>query len=108
MRRAARWDGVFPLFDTRDPARAQRELQECLEYVRSQRTSDAPFDIVQSGITPGDDPTKAHEIVSRCERAGVTWWLEAIAPYRLGRDFDEPWDLAPLQERVRQGPPRLE
>ncbi len=106
VRRAARWDGIFPLFDTRDPARAHRELLECVEYVQSHRTTDDPFDVVHSGITPGDDRAKAVEIVSRYERAGVTWWLEAIAPYRLGKDFDEPWDLGPLRERVLQGPPR--
>jgi hypothetical protein len=108
VRRAARWDGIFPLFDTRDPTRALRELVECVGYVRSHRTTDDPFDIVQSGITPGDDRAKAREIVSRHAQAGVTWWLEAIAPYRLGRSFEEPWDLEPLRERVLQGPPRLE
>ncbi len=108
VRRAASWDGIFPLFDTRDPDRAHRDLLECVAYVQSQRKTDDPFDIVQSGVTPGEDEYKAREIVSRYQRAGVTWWLEAIAPYRLGRDFDEPWDLAALRERVRQGPPRLE
>ncbi len=39
--------------------------------------------------------------------AGVTWWLEAIAPYRLGKDFDEPWELAPLQERELREAHRL-
>jgi alkanesulfonate monooxygenase SsuD/methylene tetrahydromethanopterin reductase-like flavin-dependent oxidoreductase (luciferase family) len=102
VRRAARWDGIFPLFDFRDPDRAYRDLLECVEFVRSQRASDDPFDVVQSGVTPGQDGSRAREIVSRYERAGTTWWLEAIAPYRLGKDFDEPWDLAPLRERVLQ------
>ena len=107
-RRAARWDGIFPLFDTREPVVAQGLLAECLEYVRAHRSTADHFDVVHAGITPGDDAVTAREIVSGFERAGATWWLEAIAPYRLGKDFDEPWDLASLQERVRQGPPRVE
>jgi alkanesulfonate monooxygenase SsuD/methylene tetrahydromethanopterin reductase-like flavin-dependent oxidoreductase (luciferase family) len=104
MRRAARWDGVIPLFSTRGDDLAL--LRACLEYIRSHRTSDAPFDVVYTGITPGADDDKATEIVTRYGEAGVTWWLEAIAPYRFGKGFDEPWDLEALRERVLQGPPR--
>jgi alkanesulfonate monooxygenase SsuD/methylene tetrahydromethanopterin reductase-like flavin-dependent oxidoreductase (luciferase family) len=106
-RRAARWDGIFPLFETRDPKLACEQLAECVAYVKSQRQGDAHFDVVHAGVTPGDDAAAAREIVSRFERAGATWWLEAIAPYRFGKGFDEPWDLVPLEERVRQGPPAL-
>ena len=74
--------------------------------LRSQRTSDAPFDVVKTGITPGDDAGRAQETIGRYREAGVTWWLEAIAPYRVGKSFQEPWDLDGLRERVLQGPPR--
>jgi len=69
---------------------------------------DEEFDVVYTGITPGDDEARARKVVTRYREAGVTWWLEAIAPYRYGRDFDEPWDLEVLRERVLQGPPRVE
>ena len=105
MRRAARWDGVIPLFDVREDESDLGPLRACLEYVRSHRSSDAPFDVVKTGITPGADQTRAREIIAGYEEAGVTWWLEAIAPYRYGKDFSEPWDLDALRERVLQGPP---
>ncbi len=59
------------------------------------------------GITPGDNPTQAADIVGPFSEAGVTCWLEPIAPYVYGRDFDEPWDFERLHERVLQGPPEL-
>ena len=106
MRRAAKWDGVIPLFDIRDDASDLEPLRACLAYIQAYRSSDAPFDVVYTGITPGDDQERTREIVERYRDAGVTWWLEAIAPYRYGQGFDEPWDLERLRERVLQGPPR--
>lgn len=106
MRRAARFDGVIPLFDVGPGESDLDPLRACLDYLRSQRTSDAPFDIVKTGITPGDDVGRAQDTVGRYREAGVTWWLEAIAPYRVGKSFQEPWDLDGLRERVLQGPPR--
>ena len=105
MRRAARWDGVIPLFDPRLDEHDLGPLRACLEYIRSHRSSDAPFDVVYTGITAGGDEARAKETLARYREAGVTWWLEAIAPYRYGKGFDEPWDLDALRERVLQGPP---
>ena len=105
MRRAAKWDGVIPLFDIPRNESDLGHLRACLEFIRSHRSSDAPFDVVYTGITPGADIPRAQEIVTRYQEAGVTWWLEAIAPYRYGKGFDEPWDIAALRERVLQGPP---
>lgn len=107
MRRAAKWDGVIPLFDTSNEAQALDQLVECIDYVHSHRESDGPFDVVYMGITPSDDPVRAGEIVARYAKAGVTWWLESIAPYRFDEGFDEPWDLEALRERVLQGPPLI-
>lgn len=108
MRRAARWDGVIPLFDTRDDDERVRLLRECADYVRAHRGDSEPFDVVWTGISPGDDVERATDIVSRYAEAGVTWWLESIAPYRFDRSFDEPWDVEALRERVMQGPPRID
>lgn len=108
IRRAAKWDGVFPLCGTRDPRRAFAELRECIETVHAQRESEASFDVVHAGISPGDDLAAAQEIVARYGEIGVTWWLESIAPYRVGKGLDEPWDLDPLRERVQAGPPRVD
>lgn len=105
MQRAARWDGVMPLFRQSEDKPEEELLRECVEYIRAHRETDAPFDVVQVGVTPGDDPVRAAEIVGGFGDAGATWWLEAIAPFRYGEGFEEPWDTARLRARVVEGPP---
>jgi len=107
MRRAVRWDGVMPLLQIAEGENEIEALRACVDYVLSHRDSSDPFDVVYAGETPGDNPTQAAEIVGAFGEAGVTWWLEPIAPYRFGEGFSEPWDTERLRERVLQGPPRI-
>jgi alkanesulfonate monooxygenase SsuD/methylene tetrahydromethanopterin reductase-like flavin-dependent oxidoreductase (luciferase family) len=63
MRRAARWDGLFPI-DQEEPA----QLAEMVAYVNEQRGGEAgPFEIVVTGPA-GTDPAP-------WEAAGATWCL---------------------------------
>jgi probable F420-dependent oxidoreductase len=105
FRRAAHWDGVYPLLQ--EWGKELELLPEVIAYVQARRKDDAPFDIAFQGETPGDDKTAASAIVAPFAEAGVTWWLESIAPYRFDRGFDEVWPLEALRERVLQGPPEL-
>jgi alkanesulfonate monooxygenase SsuD/methylene tetrahydromethanopterin reductase-like flavin-dependent oxidoreductase (luciferase family) len=107
LRRAARWDGVFPLKG--DGGITPEEWHELLGYIQKHRTSTAPFDAVHSGSTPGDNPAQAAEVIKPYVDAGVTWWIEPVDPWRFGWSFEVPW--APeatvlMRERVQQGPPR--
>lgn len=70
------------------------------EYVDEHRTETTPFDIVWEGVTPGDDPRRAAEIMRPFAGAGVTWWIESrwLPP-------NEPDDL---RRRIAQEPPRIE
>lgn len=104
MRRAARWDGVMPLL-AEDAGQDLDLLTRCIDFVRQQRASEGPFDVVYSGISPGDQPDDAAAQVAAYGDVGVTWWLEAIAPYRFDPGIDQPWDFERLRERVLQGPP---
>jgi alkanesulfonate monooxygenase SsuD/methylene tetrahydromethanopterin reductase-like flavin-dependent oxidoreductase (luciferase family) len=68
MRRAARWDGLFPI-DQQSP----EQLAEMVAYVNEHRPDDAgPFDIVV-GNPPGADPRP-------WEEAGATWYLLEFGP----------------------------
>jgi alkanesulfonate monooxygenase SsuD/methylene tetrahydromethanopterin reductase-like flavin-dependent oxidoreductase (luciferase family) len=68
MRRAARWDGLFPI-DQEEPD----ELAEMVAYVNEHRENDsAPFDFVVDN-PPGTDPTP-------WEAAGATWCLTGFGP----------------------------
>jgi alkanesulfonate monooxygenase SsuD/methylene tetrahydromethanopterin reductase-like flavin-dependent oxidoreductase (luciferase family) len=108
LRRAARWDGVCPVKGG-DPI-TPTEWEELLAYVQKYRSSNIPFDAVHFGPTPGDDLTRATELVRPYEKAGVTWWIEPVDPFRFGWSYEVPW--APestilMRERVRQGPPQV-
>lgn len=98
FRRAARWDGVVP-------ERADGELitpdglREVLSYVSQHRDTMEGFDVVVGGYTPGDDDTRAAEIVGAYRDAGATWWMERLAPWRGSADE--------MTDRIRQGPPAL-
>jgi hypothetical protein len=103
MRRAARWDGVFPLFRAESTEEELQQLKDALACIHAHRESDAPFDVVCTGVT---DAENAAASIAPYVEAGATWWLEAIAPYRFGHNFEPPFLIDELRERVRQGPPR--
>jgi alkanesulfonate monooxygenase SsuD/methylene tetrahydromethanopterin reductase-like flavin-dependent oxidoreductase (luciferase family) len=68
MRRAARWDGLFPI-DHDEP----EQVAEMVAYVNEHRDGDAgPFDIVVDN-PPGTDP-------GPWEAAGATWCLLSFGP----------------------------
>jgi hypothetical protein len=89
FRRAAKWDGVFPI----DPSLGElspETFAEIIAYVKSHRTSAAPFDVVCGGVTAGPDDADG---VRRYGDAGVTWWQESVQPDRA--------------DRITAGPPRF-
>jgi len=95
MRRAARWDGVFPLkmppvpLVGLEPGAAPwsalwlqpRELSEAVNYVSEHRITSGSFDVIASGATPLGERAKGPEIVNVFHEVGATWWLE----YRRNR-----------------------
>ena len=103
MRRAARWDGAVPLFETArhghapDPA----EVRELVEYVRKHRTAanGRPFDFVLGGATP-PAPARARDVIGPLHDAGATWWDERQVQTDPGLDR-----LPPVLRRVEAGPP---
>jgi alkanesulfonate monooxygenase SsuD/methylene tetrahydromethanopterin reductase-like flavin-dependent oxidoreductase (luciferase family) len=108
MRRAARFDGVFPLRD--GFPLSPEELAAVKAFIEPRRSDPvAPFDYVASGITPGDDPVAGAVQVAPYIAAGATWWLETIDPWSRHRDWsvvlgheDEAW----MDARIRQPPPK--
>lgn len=112
MRRAARWDGVFPLklppisLAGLAPDAAPwsilwlqpHELAEAARYVRQHRTHSGPFEIIASGATPPGDAAKGQEMIRAFRDAGATWWLEWLDEQR--------GTFAQMLEHVRSGPPK--
>jgi alkanesulfonate monooxygenase SsuD/methylene tetrahydromethanopterin reductase-like flavin-dependent oxidoreductase (luciferase family) len=94
FRRAARWDGVFPIGADADGQPRLIDpagLQEVVAFTRSLRADpEAPFEVIVQGavdLGPAD-----------YERAGATWWL-------LSDDGDEGWQDR-IRDQVAAGPGR--
>jgi alkanesulfonate monooxygenase SsuD/methylene tetrahydromethanopterin reductase-like flavin-dependent oxidoreductase (luciferase family) len=101
IRRAARWDGMNPLFPfpTEDWEAKARALVAELRSLRED--PEAPFEYFDGGHTPGeDDPAVSASI-------GATWWVESIDPWRYTWDGTAAgWpSIEPARERIRLGPP---
>lgn len=104
FRRAARWDGLFPLgrglsfTEQMTPA----AIGEAAAYTRSHRATEraaAPLDLAHWGISGDDDPGADRALVEGYAAAGVTWWVENFN--------NERGTLEAQRARIRKGPPRL-
>jgi alkanesulfonate monooxygenase SsuD/methylene tetrahydromethanopterin reductase-like flavin-dependent oxidoreductase (luciferase family) len=101
FRRAATWDGAFPLKAGPGPTDwvvPVNDIAEIRQVILRDRPASPPFDLVAAGITGGTSPRVDAELVGEYESAGATWWLEALIEAR------GPVDDA--RQRVRAGPPR--
>jgi len=108
FRRAAKWDGMFPLFQTDDEAEELAQLEKAVAYVKARRPQDQPFDVLCVGMTPGAEPARAVATVEHYLQRGATWWMEMIAPFMGGKGLDDAeWPVEAMRERVLQGPPIL-
>jgi alkanesulfonate monooxygenase SsuD/methylene tetrahydromethanopterin reductase-like flavin-dependent oxidoreductase (luciferase family) len=101
FRRAARWDGVFPLFEgvaAGEMATPER-LAEAVAYTRGQRPDDgAPFDVALECVSAGEDRAVDAALSAAYAHAGLTWWVEALGWFR--------GPLEAMRQRIRRGPPR--
>ena len=112
FRRAARWDGVFPLkMDVdmlRKPSECVRnwssmwlnpdQLAEIVDYVKKRRGSLTGFDVANSGSILGDSKKFAERKIRQFEKVGASWWLEWI--------LDAPNLVDDYKELIERGPPR--
>ena len=104
MRRAARWDGVVPLFVNARHGEVPPvdEVRDLVVYVdRHREDRDRPFEVVLGGRTPGD-PAQAGATIRPLAEAGATWWDE-----RNPQTSDELYQLDPVLRRIEAGAPAL-
>ena len=100
MRRAAAWDGVFPMSAGSKLSSMMSPVStaEVIAYVGQQRTESTPFDYIHTGQLTGD-PAADAIVVQTYADVGVTWWLEQVYSSRM--------TLPKLRAFIRQGPPTL-
>jgi probable F420-dependent oxidoreductase len=109
FRRAARWDGVFPL--NRDAFMndlSPEQFRDILRYIREHRHGDEPFDLVLKRNKLAKDRGEDASDAAAYEEAGVTWWMEGISPWRFGWQGNGDWPLAAMHDRILMGPPVAE
>ena len=111
LRRATRWDGVFPLSmkveELRKPSESIRnwssmwlkpsELSEIMATISHYRGSLYGFDVVNSGSTLRDSEKDARDKVKKYVKVGSSWWLEWI--------LDSPNLVDDYKELIMKGPP---
>ncbi len=104
MRRAARWDGAVPLFDSASHGHVPPldEVRDLIAYVRRHRDGDRDdsFEFVLGGPSPADRAA-ALDVLGPLIEAGATWWDERR---RMDDEVDR---LEPVLRRVEAGPPEL-
>jgi alkanesulfonate monooxygenase SsuD/methylene tetrahydromethanopterin reductase-like flavin-dependent oxidoreductase (luciferase family) len=93
--RAARWDGVFPVFEGVGGSEMAppEALAEAVRYTEKHRDTDGPFDVALEGLSEGPDP----ELIAAYEAVGLTWWIEKLGWFRGSVDA--------MRERIERGPP---
>ena len=108
MRRAAHWDGFFPIHW--QGGMTPQTWTEALAYIQEQRTAPTPFDVVNGGRVPDDRWTDAGAIVLPYADAGVTWWIEDVSPWRFGHPWGVQWSpeiTRQMDDLIRRGPPHI-
>jgi alkanesulfonate monooxygenase SsuD/methylene tetrahydromethanopterin reductase-like flavin-dependent oxidoreductase (luciferase family) len=102
FRRAARWDGVFPM--RAGHAWRVEDTAGVRDAVLATRTAPGPFDIAVPGDTEPDDDRR-HDLRRAHAAAGATWWVEGVHPWRYGWDGDPGrWPTAEMHARITAGP----
>jgi alkanesulfonate monooxygenase SsuD/methylene tetrahydromethanopterin reductase-like flavin-dependent oxidoreductase (luciferase family) len=99
MRRAAAWDGAFPIDAGGDLTQqmSPEAMADAIAYVGEHRTGKGAFDIVHAGLVSGQQERDI-ELAARYADVGVTWWLEHVYPSRMSP--------VAIRRLIRMGPPR--
>lgn len=107
FRRAANWDGAFPLFDVWENEEELAQLDDMVRYVSKHRKLEQPLEIVIMGVTHDPESKEAVNLVEQRANLGATWWLESITPFRADKGYEDEWPVEAMRERILQGPPQL-
>jgi Luciferase-like monooxygenase len=112
FRRAARWDGVFPIKMNIDellkPSESVRnwssiwldpnQSSEIIQLITKYRGSLIGFDVANSGSTLNDPEKEARKKIRMFEEVRASWWLEWV--------LDAPSLVDDYKELILKGPPK--
>jgi probable F420-dependent oxidoreductase len=76
-RRAARWDGMFPIHSGwPDEVLTPEDYRDIRAFLADERKSDRPFDLAFTTTLDGRKPAADPDVIAAYADAGVTWWLQ--------------------------------
>jgi alkanesulfonate monooxygenase SsuD/methylene tetrahydromethanopterin reductase-like flavin-dependent oxidoreductase (luciferase family) len=107
FRRAAKWDGAFPLFQVEENEEELAQLDDMVRYLSKHRKLEQPLEIIIMGVTADAESKEAANLVNQRADLGATWWLESITPFRSGKGYEDEWPVDAMRARILQGPPPL-
>lgn len=81
-----------------------QHMKDINDLVREHRQNDEPFNMVLGSISTGD-PSQDAGLVAPYAEVGVTWWMESLIPHRYNWNWQDPWPLKQMRDRIRLGPP---
>ena len=99
FRRAARFEGVYPVKAEGSQVLSMDEVRAAIEYTRSHRDTDADFDVVLAGKADKQGRQERGPALREYAAAGATWWLT-----ELGGMLS---DVDAMRAYVRAGPPTV-
>jgi alkanesulfonate monooxygenase SsuD/methylene tetrahydromethanopterin reductase-like flavin-dependent oxidoreductase (luciferase family) len=105
FRRAAQWEGVFPLFQAEEEEEELAQLEDLVSFCRRHGSPNEGWDVVCMGVTPDEDRDAATEMIRRRARRGATWWLECVTPFRYEMRWGDTWPLKDMRQVIKRGPP---
>ena len=101
LRRAARWDGVIVSDMSEgsdDEGTPPTAVAGVTAWMRENRASAGPFDVIAEGITSGVNLAADRTKLEPLADAGATWFIESR--------WEADQSVKTLRERIRLGPPR--
>jgi alkanesulfonate monooxygenase SsuD/methylene tetrahydromethanopterin reductase-like flavin-dependent oxidoreductase (luciferase family) len=102
--RALRWDGAVVAMADPGPYNTP---PEAYAEIRSAAPPGRVFDLVLVNGNPEWDLDRDGSEAARYEESGLTWWLEAVDPWRFSEDLSGGWPVGAMRERILAGPPRM-
>ena len=105
FRRAARWDGMFPIkndgteptdMTSEMPVLMPQDIEDAVIFTKSYRVSEGPFDVVTGIQDSMMSRSELGRIAAEYEDAGLTWQTHSFGPWN--------GTIEECRARIRQGP----
>ena len=109
FRRAAHWDGIFPIFDPETEGEHKaNQLKDAIAYIQHYRKDLSSFDVVCRGHTDPEAAEQNAHWMRLYKAVGATWWFENLMPTYFGGTWTEDWHVDAMRQRILAGPPRIQ